>query len=193
EDLGDGDPKMAAKLLPLVYEELRALAQARMSHEPRGHSLSATALVHEAYLRLIGDGDVSWQSRGHFFAAAAESMRRILVERARRHRAKKHGGGWHRVSLDALDPAAPSRMGESDERLLALDEALAKFERQDRVCSDLVKLRFVAGLPIDQAADRLGISRATAVRYWTYARAWLSHEILKGPPADEGPEHAAPS
>ena len=173
-DLSAGDPQQAAKLLPLVYEELRELAQRRLANEPSGLTLQATALVHEAYLRLVGDNNLRWENRGHFFAAAAEAMRRILVERARKYRAQKHGGGRKRVSLDAVEPATK----ECDD-LLALDEALGRLEAQDKTRSDVVKLRYFAGLPIDHTAESLGLSPATIDRYWTFAKAWLRQEISK--------------
>jgi RNA polymerase sigma factor (TIGR02999 family) len=179
QDLGEGDPHAAQKLLPLVYEELRVLAQQRMKNEPAGLTLQPTALVHEAYLRLIG-GDESpaatWANRGHFFAAAAEAMRRILIERARRSRQRKRGGDRKRVALDDVEPAAAD---ESRDDILALDQTLRRLEAQDRVRSDVVKLRYFAGLTIEQTADLLGISDATVVRHWTYARMWLYQEIKR--------------
>jgi RNA polymerase sigma factor (TIGR02999 family) len=184
-DLGKGDPHAAQKLLPLVYEELRRLAHDRMRHEPPGHTLDPTALVHEAYVRLVGSEDpaATWDSRGHFFAAAAEAMRRILIERARRQRMQKHGGGRGRVSLDEARVAA-SEDTASD--VLALDEALKKLEAEDRVRSDVVKLRYFAGLTIEQTADVLGISHATVSRHWTYARTWLYQEMMRA--GDRNPE-----
>jgi RNA polymerase sigma factor (TIGR02999 family) len=170
-----GDPTAAADLLPLVYDELRQLAAARLAAEPAGQTLQPTALVHEAYLRLVG-GDQSFDGRGHFFAAAAEAMRRILVENARRKRSLKRGGGLVRHDLDEAAPAAP----ELREDLLALDEALDKLAGQDPVKAELVKLRYFAGLTADQAAQVLGISPTTAERYWSYARAWLHREITRG-------------
>jgi len=168
-----GDRKAAADLLPLVYDELRKLAAARMTHEAPDHTLQPTALVHEAYLRLIGPADeVRWHNRGHFFAAAAEAMRRILVENARRKKAAKHGGGLQR--LDAtLAIAAP----EVDEDLVAIDEALDRLAALDPVKAELVKLRYFAGLTIEEAAQALGISAATAKRYWTYSRVWLYQQV----------------
>jgi RNA polymerase sigma factor (TIGR02999 family) len=171
-----GDPHAAAELLPLVYDELRKLAAARMAEEKPGQTLQATALVHEAYVRLVGgDQPEEWNGRGHFFAAAAEAMRRILVESARRKARFKHGGGLVRHDLDEVQPAAP----ELGEDLLALDEALARLAEKDPVKAELVKLRHFAGLTIDQAAHALGISPATADRYWAYARAWL-HAAITG-------------
>ena len=175
-ELGHGDPQAAAELLPLVYDELRRLAEQRMGHEPAGLTLQPTALVHEAYLRLVGSVDPGWKSRGHFFGAAAEAMRRILIERARKYDRHKHGGGRHRLDLDKLGLAGdvPS------EELLALDDALARLEGSDNVRSDVVKLRFFAGLTIDQTADALGLSPATVVRHWTFARTWLFEQISTG-------------
>jgi RNA polymerase sigma factor (TIGR02999 family) len=169
-----GDPSAASQLLPLVYDELRKLAAQRMASERSGHTLQATALVHEAYLRLVeGDGRQRWDGRGHFFAAAAEAMRRILIDTARRHARPKHGGDLKRVDLDeAADLGQPSSID-----LVALDEALAKLAAQEPVKAELVKLRFFAGLTIPDAAEVLGISHATAERYWTYARLWLYCEL----------------
>ena len=171
-----GDARAADKLLPLVYQELRRLAGLKMSQEPPGQTLQATALVHEAYIRLVGAENQNWSSRGHFFAAAAESMRRILIENARRKQRRKHGGGQQRVELDDADVAIEGPLTD----IIALDEALAKLAEEDRIKADLVKLRYFAGLTIEQAAKILEISRATAERYWSYARAWLFHEINKG-------------
>ncbi len=171
-----GDAKAADELLPLVYEELRRLAGLKMSQEPPGQTLQATALVHEAYIRLVGAENQNWSSRGHFFAAAAESMRRILIDNARRKQRRKHGGGHQRVELDDADMAIEDALTE----IIALDEALAKLAEEDPIKADLVKLRYFAGLTIEQTAKILEISRATADRYWSYARAWLFHEINKG-------------
>jgi len=168
-----GDAQATDELLPLVYEELRLLAAQKLSHEAPGQTLQATALVHEAYLRLVGDEPQSWQNRGHFFAAAAEAMRRILVDNARRKQARKCGGGRARVPLDdadVVDPATP-------EEIMALDDALARFAAEDPQAADIMKLRLFAGLSTDQAAQAVGVSRATAYRQWTYARAWLRSEI----------------
>jgi RNA polymerase sigma factor (TIGR02999 family) len=173
-----GDPKAAAQLLPLVYDELRSLAAARLAAEPSGNTLQPTALVHEAYLRLAGaDAAGRWDSRGHFFAAAAEAMRRILIDNARRKRSRKRGGGRQRLPLEDHHLAASTA---DDDNLLAVDEALAKFAAKDRAKAELVKLRFFAGCTIDQAARALGISAATAERWWSYARAWLHQEINGG-------------
>jgi RNA polymerase sigma factor (TIGR02999 family) len=167
-----GDPASAEQLLPLVYDAMRQLAAARLSREDPGQTLQATALVHEAYLRLVGGSpdDQSWDSRGHFFAAAAEAMRRILVERARRRHTYKHGGARQRVNLEDVANADP---GVDMEHLLALDEALALLEAEDPRKAQLVKLRYFAGLTFEEAAHALGISVATAKRHWIYARAWL--------------------
>ncbi len=165
-----GDRKAAADLLPLVYDELRKLAAARMAAESPDQTLQPTALVHEAYLRLIGPADgARWENRGHFFAAAAEAMRRVLVDTARRKRTEKHGGHRHRVELTDL-PADPE---VEDEKLLALDAALTRLAVEDPAAARVVELRHFAGLSIEEAATALGLSRATAYRHWTYARAWL--------------------
>ena len=169
-----GDPQAAADLLPLVYDELRRLAAAQMAREKPGQTLDATALVHEAYLRLVGhDPDQHWDHRGHFFAAAAEAMRRILVESARRKRRSKHGGGLVRRPLDEVDPAAP----EASDDLVDLDEALDQLAAKDPVKAKLVELRSFAGLTLDEAAKVLDISPSTADRHWAYARAWLYRRI----------------
>jgi RNA polymerase sigma factor (TIGR02999 family) len=174
-----GDPHAAAQLLPLVYEELRQLAAQKLAQENPGQTLQATALVHEAYLRLVDvDRGQHWDSRGHFFAAAAEAMRRILIDQARRKRRPKHGGGRHRVSLDqALS------LGEApDDDLLALDEALENLQRAEPVKAQLVKLHYFAGLSLEEAGQVLGIAHRTAKRYWAYARAWLYAAICDAPP-----------
>ena len=169
-----GDPSAAAELLPLVYDELRQLAAARLADEKPGQTLQATALVHEAYLRLVdGDRVRCWESRAHFFAAAAEAMRRILVERARQKAAARHGGGLRRVGLDEVDPAAPT----PDEDLLALDEALGELEQHDAQAARLVKLRYFAGLTHQEAAGVMGIGRRAADRLWALARAWLYQRV----------------
>jgi RNA polymerase sigma factor (TIGR02999 family) len=170
EAIGQGDPQAAGQLLPLVYDELRKLAAQRLAHEKPGQTLDATALVHEVYLRLIGKGDEKrWDGRGHFFAAAAEAMRRILVEKARHKKSQKAGGGRRRVELAEIEPATR----DSDENLLALDEALKRLAAKDPRKADLVKLRFFAGLTNEQAAKALGISTSTADNDWAYARSWL--------------------
>lgn len=165
-----GDPHAAGQLLPLVYDELRKFAAQRLASEKPGQTLQATALVHEAYLRLVGDQQ--FDNRGHFFAAAAEAMRRILIENARRKKRTKHGGDRERVDLD-------SRISLKDELgdLVALDAALEKLSAEDAPAAELVKLHFFAGLPIEQAGEMLGLSRATAYRLWAYGRAWLRAEI----------------
>jgi RNA polymerase sigma factor (TIGR02999 family) len=170
-----GNPRASEQLLPLVYEELRRLAAQKMAQEAAGQTLQATALVHDAYIRLVDTEKVQqWNSRGHFFAAAAEAMRRILIERARGKARVKHGGDWHRVDLETLDVDG----GISSDQLVALDEALAKLTQLDRLAGDLVKLRYFAGLSITDAAQALGMSTATAYRQWAYARAWLRSELL---------------
>ncbi|HVS38860.1 MAG TPA: ECF-type sigma factor [Gemmataceae bacterium] len=172
--IGQGDVHAAAQLLPLVYEELRRLAAQRLTREAPGLTLQATALVHEAYLRLVGgEPDRPWNGRRHFFAAAAEAMRRILVEKARRRRRIRHGAGRQRIDLDEACGLAQSR---SDD-LLALDEALGRLAALTPVRAELVKLRFFAGLTMPEAAEALGISLATAERYWTFARTWLYAEL----------------
>jgi RNA polymerase sigma factor (TIGR02999 family) len=172
-----GNPAAAQQLLPLVYDELRKLAAARLAQEKPGQTLQATALVHEAYLRLVG-GSVAekWDSRGHFFAAAAEAMRRILVEQARKKQSQRQGGGWQQQPLADVEIAVP----EPAVDLVAVHEALSKFERIDPVAAQLVKLRYFAGLTIPEAAAALSISSTTADRYWAYARVWLHAELAAG-------------
>jgi RNA polymerase sigma factor (TIGR02999 family) len=171
-----GDAQAANRLLPLVYDELRKLAAQKMTQEKPGQTLQPTALVHEAYLRLLGSPpSAHFDGRGHFFAAATEAMRRILIEQARRKKAQRHGGDRQHVELEAIDPAAPS---VSDD-LLALDEALDKLASKDPSKANLVKLRYFAGLTMEQIAEQLGISLSTAHRHWNYARAWLHQEIAK--------------
>ena len=174
--IDQGDPHAAEQLLPLVYEELRKLAAAKLTQEKPGQTLEATGLVHEAYVRLVGtEKEQRWDNRSHFFAAAAEAMRRILVENARRKKRSKHGGDRQRVDLDsriALDP-------EPDD-LIALDEALSRLATEDAPAAELVKLHFFGGLAIEQVATVLGLSRASAYRLWAYARAWLRAEIESG-------------
>jgi RNA polymerase sigma factor (TIGR02999 family) len=171
-----GDARAADELLPLVYEELRRLAAQKMSQERPGQTLQATALVHEAYIRLVGTDNRDWSGKTHFFAAAAEAMRRILIDNARRKQRLKCGGPRQRIDLE---DAGIVIEGPSDD-IIALDEALAKLALEDPVKADLVKLRYFAGLTIEQAAKLLNISRATADRYWSYSRAWLFDEIDKG-------------
>jgi RNA polymerase sigma factor (TIGR02999 family) len=170
-----GDVRAVDELFPIVYQELRQLAAQRMSKEAPGQTLQATALVHEAYLRLVGSEGQSWSGRGHFFSAAAEAMRRILVENARRKRRLRHGGDRRKIDLDEASMAV---VAPSDD-LIALDEALERLSSEDKVSADLVKLRFFAGLTMEQAANILGLPRRTADRNWAYARAWLSREVSK--------------
>ena len=171
-----GDARAADELLPLVYQELRQLAAQKLAQEKPGQTLQATALVHEAYIRLVGAENPNWNSRSHFFGAAAEAMRRILIDNARRKQSMKYGGNYQRIDLD--DVEIP--IEEPSEDLLALNEALKKLSVEDPAKVELVKLRYFAGLTIEQAAVILKISRATAERYWSYARIWLFHEIHKG-------------
>jgi RNA polymerase sigma factor (TIGR02999 family) len=178
-----GDAKATEELLPLVYEELRLLAAQKLSHESPGQTLQATALVHEAYLRLVGSEGQNWHSRGHFYAAA-EAMRRILIDNARRKKSLKRGGDRLRIELDAaILEGGESRLMDD---LIALDEALRKFSEKDRLKAELVKLRFFAGLTCEQTACVLGISTATAERYWDYARSWLRVEITPEGRCNEG-------
>jgi RNA polymerase sigma factor (TIGR02999 family) len=169
-----GDPKAAEELLPLVYDELRKLAAGRMANEAGGQTLQATALVHEAWLRLVGkDAQVQFQNRAHFFGAAAEAMRRILIESARRKRAVRHGGGQARLDIQELEIAA----GGKDDELLAVHDTLEKFAARDKQKAELVKLRYFVGLTTEEAAEILGISIPTADRWWNFSRAWLFEEI----------------
>jgi RNA polymerase sigma factor (TIGR02999 family) len=181
-----GDPAAAQELLPLVYEELRRLAAQRLAREAPGQTLQATALVHEAYLRLVGSDDPGWNGRNHFLAAAAEAMRRILVDSARRKKAERRGGEFRRVDLDSVDPPADPEGAAADD-VLALNEALSRLAEQDRVKAELVKLRYYAGLSVEEAGRALGISRATAARYWDYARSWLYAELRGGEPEGNTP------
>lgn len=174
--LNEGEDSASKQLLEAVYEELRSLASIKLFKERSGQTLQATALVHEAWIRLVGNQRSDWRSRGHFFGAAAEAMRRILVERARRKACLKHGGGQKRVMMDPCDIIDPPPGID----LIALDEALDKFAAEDPIKTKLVKLRFFTGLTLEQVSQVLGISKATADRYWFYARAWLYHEIKKG-------------
>jgi RNA polymerase sigma factor (TIGR02999 family) len=164
-----GEARAAEELLPLVYEELRRLAAQRLAQEKPGQTLQATALVHEAYLRLVGRQDPGWNGRSHFFAAAAEAMRRILIDRAQHKQTRKAGGDRRRLDLDDIEPA----LEEDGERLLAMDEALGQLEAEDPRKAELVKLRFFAGLTVEQAAAALGVSTSTAEKDWAYARSWL--------------------
>ena len=170
-----GDPTAATQLLPLVYTELRRLAAAKMARELSGQTLQPTALVHEAWLRVRGSSQQSYQNRAHFFGAAAEAMRRILIDNARHKRALRHGGGQAREDLEETDIAAPAK----DDQLLAVHEALDKLAAEDKQKAELVKLRFFVGLSIEEASEVLGISAPTAKRWWAYAKAWLYQEIGK--------------
>jgi len=172
-EIGRGNRRAAEDLLPLIYDELRRLARSRMAREKPGQTLQPTALVHEAYLRLVGDADVRWDGRGHFFAAAAEAMRRILIERARRHARLRHGGGGQRVTFDEARIAGT----EASAELLAIDEALARLETRDPAMAGVVKLRYYAGLSVEECAAALGLSPRTVNRLWTAARAFLRREI----------------
>jgi RNA polymerase sigma factor (TIGR02999 family) len=175
----DGDREAIEQLFPLVYEQLRKMAAGQMAHEAPGHTLQPTALVHEAWLRLGGDDQTTWQNRGHFFGAAAEAMRRILIDRARRHRREKHGGNLERVTMaiDDLDVATET----DDETLIAVSEALDRLAEVDPVGAKLIKLRFFAGLSNVEAAKALGLAERTAKRTWAYARAWLHSELTNEP------------
>jgi RNA polymerase sigma factor (TIGR02999 family) len=174
-----GDPCAAEQLLPLVYDELRRLAAHKLAQEKPGQTLQATALVHEAYTRLVGGGEsvyraLRWDSAGHFFAAAAEAMRRILIDLAREKQSQKRGGGRKRLDIDAIDLATQA----APDQLLAVDDALAKLTQEDPAAAQLVELRYFAGLTVEEAGKALGMSTATAYRHWKYARAWLHSELL---------------
>ena len=173
EAVGSGDAQAAEKLLPLVYDELRRLAAARMAQESPGQTLQATALVHEAWLRLVGTNESLWNSRGHFFGAAAEAMRRILLERARRKARVRHGGQWQRVDLDQVTVATQ----DSDEVILAVHEALEKLAAESPQKAEVVKLRYFGGLEHAEIAEVLGVSEPTVRRRWAYARSWLYAEL----------------
>lgn len=171
-----GDPNAAEELLPLVYEELRKLATRRMAEENPGQTLQSTALVHEAYMRLVDVKKAQhWNSRGHFYAAAAEAMRRILIDRARKNAREKRGGGFRRIEFDSIDIASTV----TPDTLLAVDDALTKLGEHDAIAAELVKLRYFGGLSIEQAAKALGTSSATAYRHWSFARAWLHNELAQ--------------
>jgi RNA polymerase sigma factor (TIGR02999 family) len=172
-DLRAGHPDASDQLLPLVYDQLRAIAQQRMNEERAGHTLQATALVHEAYLRLVGDEDVAWADRSHFYAAAVEAMRRILIDHARRRGAVKRGGEWRRAAVNVASLA----LDENLDNFLALDEAILRLEGQDRTAAQVVRLRFYAGLSIEDTARILEVSPRTVKREWTYARTWLLHHL----------------
>ena len=169
-----GAPCAAEQLLPLVYDELRRLAAQKLAQEKPGQTLQATALVHEAYVRLVGSGEQRWDNRGHFFAAAAEAMRRILIDRARHKRSTKRGGGRKKLDIDAVDLATQA----TPDQLLAINDALTKLAREDAAAARLVELRYFAGLTVEEAGKVLGMSTATAYRHWKYARAWLHSELL---------------
>lgn len=177
-----GEPKAADELLPLVYTQLRKVAQECMARERPGQTLQATALVHEAYLRIAGSRGRDWDGRAHFFAAAAEAMRRILVERARARARLKRGGGWTRVTLEGLDLAAETDPAE----LLALDEALTELEAEDGRAAEVVRLRFFAGLDVGETAAALEVAPRTVKREWTFARAWLMNRVGAGWPSGDG-------
>jgi RNA polymerase sigma factor (TIGR02999 family) len=180
--IGQGDPHAAEKLLPLVYDELRKLAEARLAREQPGQTLQPTALVHEAYLRLVSvDDPQSFNGRGHFFAAAAEAMRRILIENARRKQRVRHGGQLKRVDLEESDLIG----GLPPDELLALTDAIEVLGQHDAEAASLVKVRYFAGLSVEQAADAAGLSRTTAYRHWAYAKAWLFKQLHGQPPAPQ--------
>jgi RNA polymerase sigma factor (TIGR02999 family) len=182
-DIEKGEAQAADELWPLVYQELRRMAAARMAREQPGHTLQPTALVHEAWLSLVDANHQSWRNRSHFFAAAGEAMRRILIDRVRRKRAQRRGAGAVHVDLCAVEIASPA----DDEHLLALDEALDRFAETEPAKADLVKLRYFVGMKIDEAAEVLGISTATAKRWWIYAKAWLFEELRETDPAPRPP------
>jgi RNA polymerase sigma factor (TIGR02999 family) len=178
EAVANGDRNAASVVLPLIYDELRKLAAQKLAREKAGQTLQPTALVHEAYLRLVGGPERHWNGRGHFFAAAAEAMRHILVDNARRKRCVRHGGGRQRVPLDDVVPAPP----EGADDLLALDEALTRLAALDPEAAQVVHLRYFAGLSLDEAAESLGMARTTVYRHWTFACAWLRKELAGGEP-----------
>jgi RNA polymerase sigma factor (TIGR02999 family) len=171
-----GDPKASEQLLPLVYEELRQLAAVKMAQQPPGQTLQATALVHEAWLKLAGSGTHQWANRKHFFSAAAAAMRHILIDRARQKQRHRHGGGWERVDMGEVELAAPT----DDETLLALNDALDQLEQLDPAKAEVVKLRFFVGLSEGEAADVLGVTERTIQRHWAYAQAWLFEHMSQG-------------
>ena len=179
-DIEQGDVTASGELLPLVYHELRRLAAHKMAGESSGHTLQPTALVHEAWLKLVDSPAQSWQNRAHFFGAAAEAMRRILIDRARRKIRQRRGSGAEHVNADEVEIASPA----PDDQLLALNDALDRFAALEPQQAELVKLRYFVGLKIEEAAEVLGISEATAKRWWVYARAWLFDELTTSPPAD---------
>jgi RNA polymerase sigma factor (TIGR02999 family) len=173
QDVADGSPQASAELLPLIYEELRRVAAWKMEQESPGQTLQATALVHEAWIRLVGSKESNWQNRSHFFGAAAEAMRRILVENARKKRQLKRGGHWKRIELEHLDLPTAS----PDDRILLIDEALEELAREDPLEARVVKLRYFAGLSHQEVAALLGVSERTVKRYWDFAKAWLLQRI----------------
>ncbi len=175
--LGQGNAQAAEELLPLVYDELRLLAAQKLKRERPGQTLQATALVHEAYIRLVGEEIQDWKGRRHFFTAAAEAMRRILIDNARRRNSLKHGGEYQKIEFD--ESILSKKCASSEEDLIALDEALVKLSAEDVIRAEVVKLRYFAGLTVEQTAEVLGISPPTVKRYWAYARAWLLREIEK--------------
>ena len=177
-DIEHGDAAITDQLLPLVYDELRRMAAVKMAKEPAGHTLQPTALVHEAWLSLVKEPAQTWQNRAHFFGAAAEAMRRILIARARRKNAQRRGSGAKHVNLDDFEIAPPA----PDDQLLAVNDALDRFASLEPRKAELVKLRYFVGLKIEEAADIMGISQATAKRWWSYARAWLFHEVSNDEP-----------
>jgi RNA polymerase sigma factor (TIGR02999 family) len=168
-----GDGRASEDLLPLVYSELRQLAAARMNQEANGQTLQATALVHEAWLRMVGAGDREWQNRAHFFGAAAEAMRRILVDNARRKSRLKHGGGQSRLDIEGLELAAAS----PDNKVLLMDEALEKLRAEDPEKARIVVMKFFGGLTNQEVAENLGVTERTVERQWAYAKAWLFQSI----------------
>ena len=173
QSLESGDAKVAEELLPLVYGELRKLAASKMARESPNQTLQPTALVHEAWLRLTGNENVKWNGRAHFFGAAAEAMRRILIDNARRKQARRHGGDKQRVDIEDVEIAAPAK----EEELLAINDALDELAQADQPKAELVKLRYFVGLTVEECAEILGISVPTARRWWSYARAWLYQRI----------------
>ncbi len=181
-DAGSGSPAAAAELMPLIYEQLHAIARHRMAAERPGHTLQATALVHEAYLRLLGNTKLAWTRRAHFYLAAAEAMRRILIEHARKRGRIKRGGEQRRVPLGVVDLAAD----ENCEQIVALDGAVRRFEKEDARATDIVRLRFFAGLSVEETAQALGLSKRTVLRDWAYARAWLYRALENVDPRPAG-------
>jgi RNA polymerase sigma factor (TIGR02999 family) len=173
EDISRGEPQASDKLLPLVYNELRNLASARMLRESSGHTLQPTALVHEAWLRMVGDGSQSWKNRAYFFAAAAEAMRRILVEHARRKSRFKHGGGLQRMNIDELELAQVA----PDEKILLVDDALDQLERIHPERARIVTLKYFGGMTNKQVAETLGIGERSVDRHWVCAKTWLYQKL----------------